>query len=382
MSKQTTAVVDNVQGVLDDTADSIFDRRDDVIPTGNTSDTMSAIVVCFDGTGQSEARKHPTNVQKVIGYLDLDKQFAVYCRGIGAESLGVEDLRGLFRFGRLELFARGMGTPLVDTLAGVIGAGADARVRLVKEAIAPHLNKQVPLYIFGYSRGAAMARMLANELYVDAKAEGRTPPRIAFLGLWDTVPAFGVASDIRLYGIDVPFQRINLKKDFTLHDNVASALHIVATDEQRPEFDMLSLNKFLDRKSIDDSWEEVWFPGIHSDIGGGAARDVLADVSLEYMLRRASAEELQFKIDVSTLKQGLDSNADASPQAKRENKGSSNAAVVLELEERDFAWHYGRAALRARIKPKAHDAIKGRQAETISASPLNSALVAQNRFVS
>lgn len=79
--------------------------------------------------------------------------------------------------------------------------------------------------IFGFSRGAAAARMLAGML----AEKGR---EVHFLGCFDTVGAFGIPIDI--FGI--PFQKINLFHDMHVHPNVIYAAHAQALEEKQPAF--------------------------------------------------------------------------------------------------------------------------------------------------
>lgn len=84
----------------------------------------------------------------------------------------------------------------------------------------------VPIFnVFGFSRGAAAARMLASKLCED----GYT---VAFLGCFDTVGAFGIP--VNIFGI--PFQKINLFHDMRVNANVQRAAHITALDEHRSAF--------------------------------------------------------------------------------------------------------------------------------------------------
>ena len=107
------------------------------------------------------------------------------------------------------------------------------------------------IFIFGFSRGAAIARLLARTIdqkgapkklwslrllgrhWTIWKSDNKQHDvPIAVLGCWDTVGAFGVAKKIA--GID--FGRVNAFKDLSIPDNVKQAYHLVALDEQRDSF--------------------------------------------------------------------------------------------------------------------------------------------------
>jgi len=109
-------------------------------------------------------------------------------------------------------------------LGGVFGYGTQ---NIVDEAyqyiLKAHRNQQ--LNIFGFSRGAAAARMLAGKWCKEGGS-------VNFLGAFDTVGAFGIPIDI--FGI--PFQNINLFHDMDVHPNVKTASHAQALDEKRPAF--------------------------------------------------------------------------------------------------------------------------------------------------
>lgn len=162
------------------------------------------------------------------------------------------------------------------------------------------------IYIFGFSRGAAAARMLASKIFtqgipnrititikpieneetkvveqiisdVDPKHEKVHPVSIEFLGVWDTVSAFGLPTIIaRLFGAKPK----DLFKDNNIAGNIKKAVHLVAIDETRNPFQPSLMNY---QEGIT---HEVWFPGVHSDIGGSYLEDNLAKVSLHYMLKK------------------------------------------------------------------------------------------------
>ena len=94
-------------------------------------------------------------------------------------------------------------------------------------------------------------------------------PDIEFIGVWDTVAAYGlpfdelmVLWDKFIYPMSLPTQRLNKK--------VIRAYHAVSIDDERHTFHPISWDE---SKKIDrDRIEQVWFPGVHSDVGGGYPR--------------------------------------------------------------------------------------------------------------
>ncbi|ATC95183.1 T6SS phospholipase effector Tle1-like catalytic domain-containing protein [Pseudoalteromonas tunicata] len=142
-----------------------------------------------------------------------------------------------------------------------------------KQDLARYQNQEVEVFIFGFSRGAALARRFAASIDVN----------VAFLGVFDTVAAIGLPdlSSNSRPASDVVFE------NGTLASNVMQAVHLVALDEKRLAFKPTLFNQ-------DPRVLEVWFPGVHSDIGGGFWFDGLSDVSLAFMLQQAIKAGLVF----------------------------------------------------------------------------------------
>ena len=132
-------------------------------------------------------------------------------------------------------------------------------------------NNGDKLVVFGFSRGAALARKFVSMLL---KEDNRT---VDFLGVFDTVAAMnGIHRKGEEISSDVLFE------NGSLHDNVKRAVHIVSLDENRVPFTPTLINQ----NSEDDEKRilEIWFPGVHSDIGGGYWHDGLSDLALQFMI--------------------------------------------------------------------------------------------------
>ena len=128
------------------------------------------------------------------------------------------------------------------------------------------------IVVFGFSRGAALARKFASTVLAGDAAQA-----IAFLGVYDTVAAMdGVHTKGEMIHTDVVFE------NGTLDPRIARAVHIVSLDEDRVAFEPTLINR---DQTNPGRITEVWFPGVHSDIGGGYWHDGLADVSLTYMIK-------------------------------------------------------------------------------------------------
>ncbi len=126
------------------------------------------------------------------------------------------------------------------------------------------------IYIFGFSRGAAIARMFA----------AHCGKNIEFLGVFDTVAA--TRGSLDLNPDTYPASGIVFENG-TMGDHIKSAVHLVSIDEKRLAFQPTLFNK-------DDRVIEVWFSGVHSDIGGSYWFDGLSDITLQFMLDKVSGE--------------------------------------------------------------------------------------------
>jgi len=135
--------------------------------------------------------------------------------------------------------------------------------------------------VVGFSRGAATTLDFCHRIQergirqpgTDTVVEPK--PEIRFLGVWDVVGAFGLA----LLG--------NTALDIGHHLSMPkSALrycfHAMALDERRLSFLPTRL----------DGACEVWFRGVHSDIGGGNENRGLNDITLKWMMSKAMAAGL------------------------------------------------------------------------------------------
>ncbi|MEM7347835.1 MAG: DUF2235 domain-containing protein, partial [Chloroflexota bacterium] len=104
----------------------------------------------------------------------------------------------------------------------------------------------------------------------------RDPIDVTFLGVWDTVGAFGIP--IKVLGL--PLHTWDLFTDLTVSPNVKKAVHIVSIDETRQPFEPVLMNE---KPGI---IHEIWFPGVHSDVGGSYEEDYLGKLSLTYMVNQ------------------------------------------------------------------------------------------------
>ena len=134
-------------------------------------------------------------------------------------------------------------------------------------------KKSDEIYIFGFSLGAAIARKFAAKI----REHNPAVESIKFLGVFDTVAAIRDSLDLRKD--TYPASGI-LFENGTLGEHIQSAVHLVSIDEKRLAFQPTLFN-------FDKRIEEIWFAGVHSDIGGGYWFDGLSDITLEVMCNKA-----------------------------------------------------------------------------------------------
>jgi uncharacterized protein (DUF2235 family) len=273
------------------------------------------IVVCFDGTA-NEFGKNLTNVVKLYDALVKDpvRQVVYYHPGIGT----MEAAGALTTWTRWATRVAGM----------AFGYGLESDIR---DAYVFLMNSYEPgddVYLFGFSRGAYTVRAVAallhgygvirpgNEplvpyairmlsaihcirrdsptrekdvhdifrLEADFKATfSRTDCKLKFVGVWDTVSSVGWIKNPLI----LPYTANN--------PDIEIGRHALAIDERRAFF---RTNRWMPGKPGEPSGpkdvKQVWFPGVHSDIGGGYPEkdSGLAKIALEWMLKEAVAAGL------------------------------------------------------------------------------------------
>jgi hypothetical protein len=124
----------------------------------------------------------------------------------------------------------------------------------------------------------------------------------------------------------VHFTRAKYKfYDLTLNVNVGYAKHAISIDENREAFERVGWAPTKAKENRRDShenlyFEQVWFSGVHADIGGGYEENEsrLSDISLRWMLAAASIIPNGLKHDGSVLRL----HPDASGPQHDEQKGS------------------------------------------------------------
>ena len=119
---------------------------------------------------------------------------------------------------------------------------------------------------------------------------------IRFLGVWDTVGALGAP-----YGLFLGYLSDKIFgcrfHDVTLSDTIQSASHALSSDEHRWPFRPVLWKLQPDHNLA--NFVENWFPGVHSDVGGGYAETGLSDLALNWMAQQAAVQGLNTKVSIT-----------------------------------------------------------------------------------
>ncbi len=257
------------------------------------------IACCTDGTWQTSSNK--TNVYRMYKSIIVSAdQVSIYDDGVGAD-----------------------GTPIEKLLGGAFGEGLFSKIKRAYTQIAHVYEAGDQIFLFGFSRGAYTARSLAGMIAIcglptgnfdDAMVDtafqayrdkdkrvallaslkdcGLCDAKMTMVGVWDTVGSLGIPA---IFGGVSPLLYGFL--DTSLHPDVLNAYHAVAIDEKRAEF---PATLWTSAPAPGQTIDQVYFCGVHGDIGGGYGDDAssgstLSDITLAWMLSKAMQHGL--KID-------------------------------------------------------------------------------------
>lgn len=307
--------------------------------------TASNIVLFSDGTGNSAGKLFKTNVWRLYQALDFPgpdaatpqkpEQIAYYDDGVGTSSFKpLAVLGGAFGWGlkrnvldlytflcrnyrpgdRIYSFGFSRGAFTMRVLAGLLNhqglVRADSRSeaelrRLALGAFRSYRSKRYttqcrlerPARLLRQALIASKNRLLGLETYQPQCRPADLS--ITFLGLWDTVAAYGLPIDelTRAWNALFPLSA----GDRELSACVERACHVLALDDERNTFHPVLWNEAgcnTDTTHIqEERLTQVWFTGMHSNVGGGYPDDALAHVSLDWMMGEAHRLGLAFKED-------------------------------------------------------------------------------------
>ena len=149
------------------------------------------------------------------------------------------------------------------------------------------------------------ARWLRDVLFRGREAVWRLAPydpalnhqvdEVAFIGVWDTVDAYGLPIDELTAGIDQWVWPLSMP-ELGLNPKVKRACHVLALDDERNTFhpvlwDEIGSGQRQDHTHINDERiTQVWFAGMHSNVGGGYPDDALSSVSLAWMTKQVERD--------------------------------------------------------------------------------------------
>jgi len=174
------------------------------------------------------------------------------------------------------LYLKGIGTMaqtfVGDKVAEAFGFGGHRRLRAAHRRLEQNLAaNDANVDIVGFSRGAALAIDFANHV-----CKSVPQANVRFVGVWDIVAQFGA-----------PGRFVNLGFDLDCPSVVC--YHAMAIDESRAFF---PLTRFANAGAAFDKLREVWFRGVHSDVGGGNGNLGLNWITLNWMFENAQRHAL------------------------------------------------------------------------------------------
>jgi uncharacterized protein (DUF2235 family) len=306
------------------------------------TDTSQNLIVLSDGTGNSASKPFKTNVWRLYQALDLTDgtQVAVFGDGVGTSSVKVLRVLGL-----------------------ALGVGVKRNVLNLYKSLCRNYNEGDRIWAFGFSRGAFTIRVLVGLIHheglvafsseaelnrnalaayrayrkrafptiipwvvvgrylrdrlisswnkltgarsykavsTETAKRGRHLIDVHFVGVWDTVVAYGLPIDELTQAVDKWVWPMKFRDD-SLLPNVQHARHALSLDDERRTFHPIPWNETAEKKLVEAKEVEagrlrqVWFAGVHSDVGGGYPDDGLSFVALCWMIDEAAQKGLRFE---------------------------------------------------------------------------------------
>ncbi|AXL52464.1 Hcp [Paraburkholderia caffeinilytica] len=254
----------------------------------------------FDGTNNNLERDQPldrhSNIAKLFGAAVDDR------RRLGSSPRYIPGVGTPFRFPKVVGYTDTLEDDPGGALGLGLGAGGDMRIKFALAEFSRILEREwgsaawkcmqfINVAIFGFSRGATQARTFVRRL-IDLKSKRtdnglvwlapngeRVPLRINFMGLFDTVASVGG-----------PTLHLDWASELAIPPEVERCVHYVSAHEVRQAFPLDSVRV---GRTYPVNCEEVVYPGVHSDVGGGYAPDEqgrscdLARIPLRHMLADA-----------------------------------------------------------------------------------------------
>ena len=254
------------------------------------------LVVCCDGTwNDSDNGTGYTNVSRLAWAIKpVDErsgttQIVFYQSGVGTDGDLTSRLGG-----------------------GALGLGLSHNIRDAYAFVCNNYMSGDEIFLFGFSRGAYTARSIGGligyagllgkqdldrffELWDGYKEPdkddraaalkkfpARSSVSIKVIGVWDTVGSLGIPADLERFDI------LNFRRYYGFHDTdlgarVEHAFHALALDERRKNFVPTLWKQTADGRKNGQVLKQVWFAGVHSNVGGGYKEHGASDIPLAWM---------------------------------------------------------------------------------------------------
>ncbi|KAK8224143.1 hypothetical protein BKA81DRAFT_404179 [Phyllosticta paracitricarpa] len=266
----------------------------------------------------------------------------------------------------------GCGTSWVDhIIGGGVGAGLSENVREAYSFLANNYTDGDSIYLIGFSRGAFTARCIASliggiglltkdglsyfsrvfEDWQNAGQQGYVPSimndvhefeldkvdsknvdeylnaykkelmhlrmgltrevKIKAIGVWDTVGALGIPTTPWLQSLGVPAFLRPLHPyrfmDTSLGNHIEFAFQALALDERRTAYSPAVWSRPANCKT---TVKQVWFPGVHSNVGGSYEDTGLSDITLAWMMDQLADPAVGIEFDETYLAKAWAHNKD------------------------------------------------------------------------
>ncbi|WP_440411508.1 T6SS phospholipase effector Tle1-like catalytic domain-containing protein [Neorhizobium petrolearium] len=298
------------------------------------------IVILFDGTS-NDISADRTNILRLFGTLKRSaEQIVYYDPGVG--TFGAANAWSRFYRKSLEVWGLATGWGLDQNVKEAYRFLVENYDQGPADADGRHPDRD-RIYIFGFSRGAYSARVLAGFIHAfglttryhlnlldyayrtykgipdqeesggNAAGEGESPsaflsmrlyermlrndrPPIRLLGLFDTVASVIEPGKWHPQFKTHPFTRKNPSVEFVRH--------AVAIDERRTMFQPELWtpgqeywgSPFKPKTPAPQDFKEVWFAGVHGDVGGGYAEEESGQIKipLDWMIRETEPAGLVY----------------------------------------------------------------------------------------
>jgi uncharacterized protein (DUF2235 family) len=304
------------------------------------------LIVLSDGTGNSAAKSAKTNVWRLYQALKLSdgRQVAVFGDGVGTSSVKILRVLGLalgigvkrnvlnlYKFlcrnygddDRIWAFGFSRGAYTIRVLVGLIYQEGlvtyETEAELERNVIAAYraFRKEAFATRIPWVRAGRLLRDALISLWnrmtgakpyeqvrMETHAAGRDRVQVHFMGVWDTVAAYGLPIDELTQAVDKWVWPMSFRET-SLLPSVGHARQALSLDDERRTFFPIPWDEKAEAKLREennriqpDRLRQIWFAGAHADVGGGYPDDGLSYVPLCWMIDEAKQKGLEFETAV------------------------------------------------------------------------------------